>query len=465
MKPASLLGIALELLREAAIPGPLPADARAGRFFRARRFLGSHDRRFLSEVLYAWLRHGGRAAARWRAWAERFGPSPELSPAMDPGQAARLCELVALAEEGRLPWSLRDTLAAARDLFGPPPGGSLLEALLANPESAQSLIPADALPTDPRERLAAELSLPPWLAERLVAERGEAEARALAAAFSEPASVDLRVNLSRATREEVRRALEDELGTEVTPTPLSPAGLRIARRIDLRSTSAWQEGWLEVEDEGSQLIVFALEASPPMIAIDACAGTGGKTLALADILSAGSDRSRASKSLLLAADVHASRLERLKIRARRARLAVPIRALDLDRAGNPPGSLPQADLVLLDVPCSGLGALRRRPEAKWHYGPEDIGRFQALQAELLERWSKFVRPGGRLAYATCSLLRAENEDVARAFAERHPEFRAVESAWARERLPGTCFEGSFLRFDPVRTGTDGFFLAIWEKTG
>lgn len=476
MRPSSLLGLALELLAEASDPGPLPADARAGTFFRGRRFLGSRDRRFLSEVLYSWLRHGGRAAARWRAWAERAGLSPEpTAGAFEPRRAARLPELLALAREGRLPWSLGEALEAAQDLSGSAGGGSprglsrsasLLGALLDDPGAAASLLPEGCWPADPAERFGAELSLPPWLAGRLAAERGEAEARVLAEAFALAAPVDLRVNLSRVDREAARRSLEAEIGSPVAATPLSPAGLRLSRRIDLRGTSAWREGWIDVEDEGSQILAFALEARAGMTVIDACAGAGGKALALADALArdaAGREPSRGGSGRIVAADVDPVRLERLEERARRARVSVPIEIEALPAGAAPPPSVPEADLVLLDVPCTGLGALRRRPETRALYGPEDVERFRALQLEILERWCGRVKPGGRLAYATCSVLRAENEEVALAFAARHPDFVPDESRWARERIPPRCFEGASLRLDPVRTGTDGFFLALWRR--
>jgi 16S rRNA (cytosine967-C5)-methyltransferase len=125
--------------------------------------------------------------------------------------------------------------------------------------------------------------------------------------------------------------------------------------------------------------------------------------------------------------------------------------------------VPRADLVLVDAPCSGLGTLRRNPDLKLRHGPEDVERFQRLQLEILRRWAPRVRPGGRLAYATCSILRAENEEVAEVFAAEHPAFEPCPSAWAAEHLPAQCRSGCAVRLDPVLTGTDGFFVTIWRR--
>lgn len=284
MKPSSLLGLALELVETLASSGPLPADARVGQFFRDRRFLGSHDRRFLGSVAYAWLRHAPRARARWRAWAEASGLSPEhpagsVAAGSIPGWEL-LPDLIALGRDGLLPWGLAPLIEAAREIASrpidersacaagaeagrttAPAWAALARAVLESPESAERLLAAETRPEDPVERLVTDTSLPAWLALRLREERGEDDARRIARALAEPAEVDLRVSLRATTREEVRALLWRELGADLRPTPFSPLGLRMEGRRDLAGTVPARRGWIEVEDEGSQIIAIAVAAA------------------------------------------------------------------------------------------------------------------------------------------------------------------------------------------------------------
>ena len=470
MKPASLLGLALDLLRAMEAKGALPADARVGRFFRAKPFLGSHDRAFLGEVAYAWLRHSRRARARWSAWASRRGLEGEERT----GQL--LEDLVALARDRLLPWSLIETLAAAREhLLGaagpealPRATESLLELVLASPERTLDFLPEDCWPPD---AFAARLSLPDWLARRLIAERGEAEARRLGELLLEPASVDLRVSLRETSREAVREELERETGIPIEPTPFSPLGLRLQKRKNLSGTTARRKGWIEVEDEGSQIIALSLDLCGAAVVVDACAGAGGKTLAVADILLGASGKDGSAPLgprpglLVIACDVAPSKLEELERRAKAAGVRRHIRIVPISADGALPSGVLDADLVLVDAPCSGLGTLRRNPDLKLRHGHEDVTAFAALQRSILERFSGRVKPGGRLAYSTCSILRAENEDVALDFAAAHPEFKTCPSEWARAHLPPGCVQDGFVHLDPALTRTDGFFLALWKRQG
>jgi 16S rRNA (cytosine967-C5)-methyltransferase len=210
--------------------------------------------------------------------------------------------------------------------------------------------------------------------------------------------------------------------------------------------------------------------------IDACAGSGGKTLALADILfrrqldGPGGEEANegpllpAGDSRLIAMDVAEEKLEELARRAREAGVVDHIeRFILLSETGPLPLDLPAADLVLVDAPCSGLGTLRRNPELKLRYGPDDVKEFARLQLSILERFAPLVKEGGRLAYIVCSFLRAECEGVAAAFQEAHPEFAGVPSEWAATRLPPLSLGGNCIRLDPVLTATDAFFIALWRK--
>lgn len=470
MKLTSLLGLSLELLEIVATSGPLPADARVGRFFRARRYLGSQDRRFLSSVVYTWLRRSPEPRLRWKAWRRRAHPGEDTAHRTSGGGSDRLrliADLVVLAREERLPGPPGDILHALRELMqGEKVMDPLLERVLEDPRRIGDDLPGEVCPTDGAERLAAELCLPAWLASRLTSERGENAARTLAEALLANACVDLRVQTTLCSRQEALRRLESETGATPVPTPWSPRGLRLAKRLNLGSSSAYREGWVEVADEGTQLVVLALEPEEGSTVIDACAGAGGKTLALADLLLApqrGPDAASPSPPRLLACDISTSRLDELARRALRAGVHRYLEIIPLSDPETVPGDMLPADLVLIDAPCSGLGTLRRNPDLKLRHGPEDIARFHGAQRDLLERWAPLVRSGGRLAYVTCSILRAENEEVAGEFGARHPEFTVSSSRWAEEHLPGECLRGGYLHLDPVVPGTDGFFLALWRR--
>jgi len=445
MKPTTFLGIALELIDRVAEPGGLPADARVGGFFREKRFLGSKDRKLLGDAVYAWLRHVPRARARWKAASKDEGAL--LGAA---GRDVHVLDVLALARDGLFPAEF-DRIAEAIQAIGPA-SPAVSEAL-----GAPGWPGSDAWPADRLDRMAAELSLPRWIAERLETERGEEEARALGLALLQPAPVDLRVQLRKISREEARRSLAEETGAEIELTPWSPAGLRLARRKNLSATRASRESWIEVEDEGSQVAVRALDAAPGISVLDACAGAGGKALALADIVL------REKEGSITACDIHPGRLEELGRRAREAGVLGRIRIAPVSAEGPLPRELRPADLVLIDAPCSGLGTLRRNPELKLRWTPEDIGRFAALQTSLLERFLPLVRPGGRIAYVTCSILAEENEDVARTFERAHPDLVRHEPRWAMDNLPRTCVRDRSVRIDPAAAGTDGFFVVSWVQ--
>jgi 16S rRNA (cytosine967-C5)-methyltransferase len=477
MKTESLLGLALELVDELASPGALPADARVGRFFRQRRYLGSRDRRVLGDAAYAWLRHVFRARSRWDAWAasgERSSIST-LHPRL-----ARLAESLALARDGLWPWSFEETLESAGRLRFPQelaeaPGG---EAAATEEDATAFWLPVIAMvstgfldeeswPADALEKHAAEWSLPVWLAQRLIEEQGEETAARLARALSRQATVDLRVNLRRASRESVRRGLEEELGIPVELTPLSPFGLRLEGRKNLTATKASRKGLIEVADEGTQLVVACLEAEPGSVVVDACAGAGGKSLALADCLDVAfrGDQQVAQlpRGKVVACETDTAKLDELLRRAEEAGVADGIVTVPIAAEGRLPSTVPQADLVLVDAPCTGLGTLRRSPELKSRYTGADVARFAAQGGQILARFADRVKPGGRIAYVTCSLLEEENEGVAAAFTRDHPEFEPAPSAWAAARLSPRCLQENFVRLDPLRSQTDGFFLAMWRR--
>ena len=508
MKPESLLGLSLELIQKVALPGAYPADARVGRFFRERRYLGSRDRRFISEAVYAWLRHSLRARALWKGWAmeheiplpsgeeigriegdlalqldlesaeDRAGEREDQDQDQDNGdrrsepssderreahrilRSTYVLDILSLARDGVFPWSFEETLSALGGL--PIADDPLLEQVRAKVISDRfpSALP---LTEDPVEQLAMECSLPRWVASRLLDKYGPT-ARDLGRAFLKPASVDLRVNLRLQDREKVRRGIAKETGKGVDLTPFSPLGVRLAARVNLTATTASRKNWVEVQGEGSQIVVLSTDPKPGMTVIDVCAGGGGKTLAFADILfrQQESVADVPPESRIHACEIAREKLGEIERRSRDVGLEDRIQRVHFYPSGPLP-PLPQADLVFVDAPCTGVGTLRRNPELKRRYGEEDAASFARLQLSILERVTPLVKEGGRLSYVTCSFLSEECEEVAIAFESHHPEFEPSPLAWAAEHLPPGCVEGHRLRLDPLLTGTDAFFLACWIK--
>src|SRR5512133_485486 len=393
---------------------------------RRDRKLWANERRAVAEAVYGLV--------RWQAQLEfLLGHKPTLAERY----AAWLVRFT-----GAIPEDAARRLAVAR-------GG------LAGLEGGDARIAAIA---DPVERLAIEASLPRWIAERFAKELGQEEARALALSMNERAPLAVRANLLGGDRDALRARLAEE-GVVAEPTRFSPWGLVLDGHQNAFALPSFREGAFEIQDEGSQLIALSCGARPGWTVVDACAGAGGKALALAVEMR--------NKGSLHALDPDSDRLADARKRARRAHVhnlrtrpiaAGPEASAQLeDLAG-------KADLVLVDAPCSGLGTLRRKPDARWRRTPEDPARFAALQRTLVARFAALVRPGGRLVYATCSIGRTENADVAD-FAEREAGLVPVPLAarLGEERAPALGAEGGRLVLLPHRHGTDGFFVAAFER--
>jgi len=383
-----------------------PADQTLSAYFHAHRTMGQRDRAFVAETAYAVLRRKRTLEAA-------------------AGSAAP-----------------RDLITAALvRVFGH--SGRALEL---DPDLSAKL----RSPAEPSA--AAQAELPDWLWERLVAQQGESEAAAIARGLLAPAPLDLRVNLAKRSREEVQTALQ----LEATLTPLSPAGLRLAGKPAINRNPLFLDGSIEVQDEGSQLLAYLLAPRRGEMVADFCAGAGGKTLAIS-MLMRGSGR-------VYAMDVSAKRLAALAPRAARAGVSNihPLVLADENdlRARRLAGKL---DRVLVDAPCSGFGTLRRNPDLKWRYGPERVAALAEQQLSILRAAARLLKPGGRLVYATCSILSEENDAVVGRFLQRSPEFEALSCAdlLAQQRI--ALDTGRELRLWPHRHGTDGFFAAAFAK--
>ncbi|WP_370305853.1 RsmB/NOP family class I SAM-dependent RNA methyltransferase [Sinimarinibacterium flocculans] len=275
---------------------------------------------------------------------------------------------------------------------------------------------------------------------------GAGETRALAAALAQQAPVDLRVNALKCAPGQAIEALA-AANVDAAPTPWAPLGLRLAGRAPLQQLAAFRDGWIEPQDEGSQLLALLVGARPGERIADWCAGAGGKTLALAAAMQDSGE--------LWAIDIDAQRLQRLGPRLQRAGVGcVRVHALD---------TVPDEttfDAVLVDAPCSATGTWRRQPEARLK--PLDVTALAAQQRQILERAARHVRPGGRLVYGTCSLLDAENSAVVEAFLAGHPAFEPVDAGDVLA-AQGVRFPGRYLQLWPHRHGTDGFFGAVLRR--
>ncbi len=262
------------------------------------------------------------------------------------------------------------------------------------------------------------------------------------------ATLDLRVNACKIKREEVQNSLRKD-GIETDITPYSPTGLRAKKKVHLAKSKAFRKGWIEIQDEGSQLIAHICGAQPGMQVLDYCAGAGGKTLALASAMNV--------KGRIVAMDIEQSRLNKAKTRFKRAGVSdiIEVRPLSEEKARKwykrQKGTF---DIVLADVPCSGSGTWRRNPDTRWReYGPP-LAEIIKTQTEILDKIAKAVKPGGKLIYATCSLLPEENEQQIEAFLENHKEFSLAP-------LPDDVpCDGPYMRLTPHRHNTDGFFAAV-----
>jgi 16S rRNA (cytosine967-C5)-methyltransferase len=272
--------------------------------------------------------------------------------------------------------------------------------------------------------------------------------------MGEPAPLDLRVNALKGSRDDARAMLRAE-GVESEPTRLSPWGLRVAARQSVTTGQAFQSGAIEIQDEGSQLVAALVDARPEMRVADWCAGAGGKTLALAMTM--------ANRGHIVACDVSAPRLEGAVRRLRRAGVHNVERHLIAAGDKWAKRRAESFDRVLVDVPCTGTGTWRRNPDARGRLRESDLAELLGKQVAILDAASRLVRIGGRLVYATCSLLAEENEAQVSAFLTRRPEFALVPLAqtWSLE-TPCPC-EGNYLSLTPLRHGTDGFFAAVLER--
>ena len=432
--------IALEIAAEARAEWGFATEIIA-RTFRAHRELASGARRLISETVYGLIRMDRRLDAIVDELAHRAGREVQMALR---GPLAR-DELKLLVYEAR--------------------SGVPVEALVADVKRLvrEPIDLARALGDDAGlggrtgiDREATRLSYPTWLMEAWVADYGAADATALAEAMNQRAPLAVRVNTARIGRDTLIAQLAEE-HVVARAAPLSPVGLVFETRVNAFGLSAFRDGLFEVMDEGSQLVADLVAPPPGGRVLDACAGAGGKTLALGAAL--------ANKGRVLALDTDGKKLEELRRRARRAGLtnvqAKPVGVGTGDVAKAVTGTY---DRVLVDAPCSGLGTLRRNPEARWRLRPAEVDGFPARQVALMINYAPLTAVGGRLIYATCTVNRRENEGVVERFLAERDDFVPVpvKEIWGRERAE-KLGDGMTLQLYPQRHDTDGFFAAVLRR--
>ncbi len=429
VSPAARLQATLDLSHEVDRVAR-PADAVISAWFRDRRSISGGGRAFISDLVYALLRH--QARIDW--WLARHGyPNTPRN---------RL--LAWLALDGRR------TPDQIRGLFN---GGRFAPAILTDRERALVVKLQGCTISHPDMPEEVRVECPLWAVEPLRRRFQDSFGREMAACLT-AAPLDLRVNPLKSTREAILQVLQ-ELGLPAAASRMAPHGVRVRERPDLTKLPMLASGEAEIQDEGSQLVAMLVEARPGERVVDFCAGAGGKTLAIAAQM--------ANKGHVVACDVSAGRLKRAAERFRRAGLhniETRLLASETDRWVKRHKN--GFDRVLVDAPCSGTGTWRRNPDARWRSLGLGLDNLLPLQARILASAARLVKPGGRLVYATCSLLPEENEAQVDAFLAAHPAFRLVPLREAAPRLPGSAHP-DYLSLTPARHDTDGFFAAVMRR--
>jgi 16S rRNA (cytosine967-C5)-methyltransferase len=401
-----------------------PADTVIRKFFFQRKYLGSKDRRFISDAYYGIIKYYRRLEAIAQAAHPSDGASSDVS----------IVAAYLIAVQGLPPAEVNEALLEVHGSLPPK------ETLWKMADRSGEIRRLSELPF--AQRLARAYSFPEWFVEKLAAEYGPNDVEQILASFNEEAPTVLRTNtLVVANREELAQELARE-GCRTTFSHMAQDALLLERRANVQGLSSFKRGAFEIQDEASQLVAPFAKIKPGLKVLDACAGAGGKTLHLAALL-----RNRGE---IFASDIDPYKLEELKKRVRRS-TAQNVRIVRPDERSKVIGEdkIGWFDLVLLDVPCSGTGTLRRNPGIKWVLTEQMLSELMEKQYGILLENSKFVKPGGRLVYATCSILKEEGEGQIERFLRERPEFESEE----------------MLRTRPDSGGCDAFFAARLLRKG
>lgn len=402
-----------------------PADAKLSEFFRNNRELGTKERAFVAESVYGVLRR------------LRYLSAVAANEEGDPDDARKLILAWLVKVEGK---SIRE-----------------LEPIL----NEQQTEWAQAIKAKSTENLplAVQADVRDWLWAKLVAQYGEAEALTVCRSMFEQASLDLRVNTIKGNREDVlKKMLAENTSNEdiIATTPHSPIGIRMPNRMGISRHVLFTEGKIEVQDEGSQLLAYLVAPKRGQMVADFCAGAGGKSLAIGALMK--------NTGRLYAFDISEKRLHNLGQRLKRSGLSnLHAQVISGENDQKLKRLNGKFDRVLVDAPCSGLGTLRRNPDLKWRFEAADIAELNVKQTNILARAAKLTKAGGRLIYATCSLLQDENEAIAEAFLAANPDFILLPANAILAQQQINLDTGPYLKLLPHLHGTDGFFAAVFER--
>ncbi|MGD1044511.1 MAG: 16S rRNA (cytosine(967)-C(5))-methyltransferase RsmB [Bacteroidota bacterium] len=440
MQMMSLIGHTQELLG-IILNSKKPADVLIDTFFRSHKYLGSHDRKFVAETTYGTLRHLRKCELMVTS------AMAELGEALFEEDKILFLVIAYLSLQGRMqsvtPEDVSSKLKSTR----------LTEKMA---HILNTFAKPVAIPTiSAAVRIGIEYSFPDWMVQKLIEQYGESEVEKICASLNEQAPITVRVNTLKTTVEQCQTELGKQ-GFETTKTVLSPIGLNLAKRINVFSLPVFRDGWFEVQDEGSQLLPFLIDPKPNAKLLDVCAGAGGKTLEFAALMK--------NRGEIFATDINSYRLEELRKRTKRAG-AQNVRVQEIQAIEDLNEQYSHFfDIVFVDAPCSGLGTIRRNPGMKWMVTEQTVNEVSDKQKSILHSSALLVKSGGRIVYATCTLLRQENEDVVEEFMVRHSEFKLVEANGLLNKWHnGLATTGSFFKLLPHINGTDGFFCAVLEK--
>ncbi len=413
------LDLVIQALRT-ALKMEHPADAVLRHFFQEER-IGSNERSLVAETLFGTLRH--RLFLEYACTLEEKGIA-----------SARRMALAYWVKFGGYNLRELDPLLKVKegDWLGKVKG-----------------IVVDELP------LSIQAELPDWIIEKLRVQHNDDEILLLGLSMQQPAPLDLRVNTQLAGRNEVLQALQSE-GMDAQSTPYSPMGIRLKYKPALNRHPLFLTGKFEVQDEGSQLLGLMLAPKRNDMVVDFCAGAGGKTLMLGAMMN--------SQGRLYAWDVSEKRLTNLKPRLKRSGLSNVQPQLIAHENDNKVKRLAgKIDRVLVDAPCSGLGTLRRNPDLKFRQSPQSVAELTLKQAAILASAARLLKKGGRLVYATCSLLQEENQGIVEAFLATHPDFFLLPAGEVLRQQHIDLEMGDYLQLTPQSHDTDGFFAAVLER--
>ena len=439
MQPAAHIQATIEVMEHLqsvwAADRRAPVDALLATYFKQRRYIGSKDRGAISDLLYFVLRNG--AALEWHV--------EQCDRSVTPRRLVMVA-LLFYSEKGHTPMEREDIAALfSGEKYAPPAITEPESLMLARCEGREF---TSAMMPD-----AARYNYPDWLDGRLKDAFGEALPEAMTA-LNQQAPIDLRVNLLKCKGQADLILALDRDGYFGTPTPHSPIGVRLKKRLPAFNTQAFKDGLYEMQDEGSQIVSLLCAAKPGQKVIDFCAGAGGKTLAIAATME--------NKGRILAWDVNERRLEQINKRLARAGVDnVQTHVLKDEGDAFLKRHVASADWVVVDAPCSGSGTWRRNPDLKWRFAAEDLQEVKSLQQSILRNASRLVRPGGKLVYITCSIFPDENVWQVKQFLTHNPSFRVAtpDKMWNNHVILQEGL-GPYLQLSPHKDGTDGFFGAI-----